>query len=173
MRTPIIGVVGPGREATAEDIGTAYDFGLRAAQKGWIVLTGGSATGVMDAALRGAKNGGKQPTLGITSGTDRTKWSPYMDIPIVTCFGQGRNLLNVLTSSAVVAIGIDAGTSSEVSHAITEDRHIILLRAWPESAAYFRRLVSERSERRSFNGSLSLADSPEKAVNMIEALLRR
>jgi uncharacterized protein (TIGR00725 family) len=51
----IIGVMGPGEQATAVDVQMAYDLGQKIAAAGWVLLTGGRPAGVMEAASRGAK----------------------------------------------------------------------------------------------------------------------
>lgn len=87
--------------------------------KKWIykILTGGLKYGVMDEALRGAKeNGGL--TLAIMPTDDREEFSKYADIPTITTMKAGRNYIEVLTSDIIIACGISAGTSSEISLAI-------------------------------------------------------
>jgi len=41
MRKIIIGVIGPGENATATDLHNAYELGKLIAQQGWVLLTGG------------------------------------------------------------------------------------------------------------------------------------
>jgi predicted Rossmann-fold nucleotide-binding protein len=51
MSKIIIGVMGPGENATPEENELAYDLGKAIASEGWITLTGGRSFGVMDASL--------------------------------------------------------------------------------------------------------------------------
>jgi len=46
----IIGVMGPGTGAKAQDLENAYELGRLIAERGWVLLTGGRNVGVMDAA---------------------------------------------------------------------------------------------------------------------------
>ena len=54
----IIGVMGPGENATPDENEMAYELGQEIARQGWITLTGGRSFGIMDAALKGASEAG-------------------------------------------------------------------------------------------------------------------
>lgn len=69
MRKIIIGVMGPGEQATATDLQNAYELGKLIAQQGWVLLTGGRNVGVMDAANQGAKSANGL-TVGILPGNN-------------------------------------------------------------------------------------------------------
>src|SRR4028119_1144630 len=114
MKKIIIGVMGPGEQATATDLQNAYELGKLIAQQGWVLLTGGRNVGVMDAANTGAKaaNG---LTVGILPTADPSGISKAIDIPIFTDMGNARNNINVLSSDVVIACGMGAGTASEVA----------------------------------------------------------
>lgn len=58
MSYQIVGVMGPDENATVIDCDRAYALGAGIAAAGWVLLTGGRAVGVMEAARRGAKAGG-------------------------------------------------------------------------------------------------------------------
>ncbi|MBC6420976.1 MAG: hypothetical protein GDA43_05660 [Hormoscilla sp. SP5CHS1] len=90
MKKMIIGVMGPGTGAKAQDLENAYELGRLIAERGWVLLTGGKNVGVMDAASRGAKaaNG---LTIGILPSSDKTGISPAIDIPIITDLGDRAN----------------------------------------------------------------------------------
>jgi uncharacterized protein (TIGR00725 family) len=122
----IVGVIGPGENATPDDNNIAYLLGKAIAQEGWVTLTGGRSFGVMDAALKGASEA-KGQTIGILSSSNPKGSSLYADIKIVTGMGSGRNLINILTSNVIVVVGMSPGTASEVGLAIKHDRRIILL----------------------------------------------
>ncbi|MGA7935206.1 MAG: TIGR00725 family protein [Kovacikia sp.] len=140
---PIIGVMGPGDRATAEDLQTAYHLGRRIAQAGWVLLTGGRNQGVMDAASRGAKSA-QGLTVGILPGSDRRDISTAIDIPILTDMGSARNNINVLSSQVVIACGMGAGTASEVALALKAGKPVILLNSSVESQAFFQSLASRQ-----------------------------
>ena len=114
----IVGIMGPGETATGDDCDVAARLGEAAAERGWVVLTGGRPPGVMEAALRGARrrNG---LTIGILPGSTAEGASPAADIRIVTGLGEARNVINVLSSDVVCVCGMSAGTASEVALAIS------------------------------------------------------
>lgn len=125
-RSKIIAIIGPGESATEADIENAFRAGKLIAELGHTVLTGGRPSGVMEAALKGAKEA-NGITVGILPGKESDEASEYVDIPIVTGMGQGRNVMNILTADAVLAIGIGPGTLSEIALAVKEKKPLILL----------------------------------------------
>jgi uncharacterized protein (TIGR00725 family) len=135
----IIGVMGPGENATPEQNELAFEMGSAIAKEGWITLTGGRAFGVMDAALHGATEEGGT-TIGILPGTDDTGCSPHASIKIFTGLGAARNSINVLTSHVIVVCGMSAGTATEVAMAIKADKRIILVNLDDETVQFFRKL---------------------------------
>src|SRR3989338_9911473 len=82
MKT-IIGVMGPGKEASELDVKNAFRLGELIAENGWIVLSGGMANGVMGAVNKGAKSKGGL-TVGVLPNDDPATWSSDLDVPIVT-----------------------------------------------------------------------------------------
>lgn len=126
MRKTIIGVMGPGDSATHNDLEFAYQLGCLIAQQGWVLLTGGRASGVMGAASKGAKSQGGL-TIGILPGNDSQGVSDAVDVAIVTDLGNARNNINVLSSDVVIACGMGAGTASEIALAIKNEKKVILL----------------------------------------------
>lgn len=124
-RRPIVGVMGPGESATAHQIAQAYQLGAAIAQAGWTLLTGGRAIGVMQAATQGAAQAGGL-TIGILPGSTLDEASPDLHIPIMTGLGQGRNVINVLSSQVVIACGFGAGTLAEIALAVKAQRPVIL-----------------------------------------------
>ena len=101
MKT-IIGVVGPGN-ATPDQLRWAEKIGAHVAEAGHVLLTGGM-DGVMRSSSKGAKRAGGL-VIGVSSGDSRTGLNSFVDIPILTGIGAARNYVNVLTSTAVIAIG--------------------------------------------------------------------
>jgi uncharacterized protein (TIGR00725 family) len=125
-RKIIVGVVGPGERASQTDKSMAYELGQMIAKEGWVTLSGGRNSGVMDAVSRGAQDAGGL-TVGIlpTSGAERI--SSAIDIPIITDMGSARNNINVLSSNVVIACGMGKGTASEVALALKANVPVILL----------------------------------------------
>lgn len=135
----IIGIMGP-TKASEEDLRNAYQIGKYCAEKGYVTLTGGLKYGIMNEALKGAKeNGGL--TIGIMPTDEKNEFSEYADIPIVTTMKAGRNYIEVLTSEVIVACGIAAGTSSEISLAIKPGRKIILVGLYEEANQFYQKLA--------------------------------
>jgi len=139
----IIGVMGPGEEATSDDMNNACLLGKFIAKQNWVLLTGGRNAGVMHSASKGAKeNNGL--TIGILPGDDYSSLSEYVDIPIITGLGNARNNINILSSIVIVACGIGAGTISEIALAIKAGKNIILLNDDETAKSYFKKLCNEK-----------------------------
>jgi uncharacterized protein (TIGR00725 family) len=98
-----------------EDLEHAHAAGLRLAQLGVIVVTGGRG-GVMEAACHGAKEGGGM-TVGILPGFDRSDANAFVDVSLPTGLGEMRNGLVARAAEAVVAIGGAWGTLAEIAFA--------------------------------------------------------
>ncbi len=127
-RRHIAAVIGSARvteaqRALAEALGEALvDVGFR-------VLTGG-LTGVMDAALRGARRSTKYregDCLAIVPTYRREDASDAADIVVCTGMNHARNVLVVASSSVVLAIGGRAGTLSELALAWELNRPVIVV----------------------------------------------
>ncbi|WP_276259796.1 TIGR00725 family protein [Haloglomus litoreum] len=112
-----ISVIGGSRvdEATYE---RARAVGRCCGERGHTVVCGGYG-GVMEAACRGAKEAGGD-TVGILKGTDASAANDYVDTPIVTGMGNGRNVLVVLNGDGVVAVDGATGTLSELALALDD-----------------------------------------------------
>lgn len=160
-RKILIGVMGPGSGASEVDRINAYELGKLIAREGWVLLTGGRNTGVMDAANQGAKaaNG---LTVGILPTDSDRGISDAVDIAIFTDMGSARNNINVLSSTVVVACGMGAGTASEVALALKADKSVILLSDRPESQQFFQSLSAER---------VFIAQTPVDAIAIVKDLL--
>jgi uncharacterized protein (TIGR00725 family) len=142
-RKIIVGVMGPGENATPEDNEIAFELGRSIAKEGWVVLTGGRSFGVMDAAMKGARdvNG---LTIGILPDGNEQLASENADIRIVTGMGSGRNYLSVLSSHIIVVLGMAAGTASEVALAIKANKRIILLNQDEITIRFFKNIGTYR-----------------------------
>ena len=159
MRKPVIGVMG-GADVDARVADMAERLGTLIAQRGWVLLNGGRNAGVMAASARGAAAAGGT-VIGILPGMNREGSSPDLDFAIVTGLGDGRNLVNVLSSDVVIACPGSAGTLSEVALALKNGKRVISLGFDPGP--------SVDSYRRS--GSLTSAGSPEDAIEQAAASL--
>lgn len=161
MRRIIVGVMGPGNEATDADLASAYELGERIAKAGWVLLTGGRNVGVMDAVSRGAKSA-KGLTIGILPTTDPCTLSEGVDIAIFTDMGSARNNINVLSSDVAIACGMGAGTASEIALALKADKPVILLNSDDASQIFFRNLSK---------GKILIAESPQDAIKKAFSIL--
>ncbi|MBD2773560.1 TIGR00725 family protein [Iningainema tapete] len=162
MRKIMIGVMGPGEQATPNDLQNAYELGKLIAQQGWVLLTGGRNAGVMDAATQGAKSANGL-TVGILPGDDKNGISSSVDIAIFTDMGNARNNINVLSSDVVIACGMGAGTASEIALALKADKKVILLSEDEESKVFFQKLSQE---------NVYIVDSVINVIATTKAILR-
>src|SRR6185503_1104713 len=117
-RAAVVGVMGAGDGARAEDLKTAFQLGKAVAENGWVLLSGGRNAGVMDAVNKGAKSAGGL-TVGIVPEANKNSLSDAVDVGIVSGMGSARNYINVLSSDVVIACGHGgAGTASEIALAL-------------------------------------------------------
>ncbi|BBL81049.1 hypothetical protein Rxycam_02575 [Rubrobacter xylanophilus DSM 9941] len=124
---PYISVVGSGR-ASGELYALAREVGRLVAGRGGVVVCGGLG-GVMEAAARGAAEVGGT-AIGLLPDEDRRRANPYLSYSIPTGMGQARNLAVVCSGDAVVAVGGEYGTLSEIGLARKVGRPVVVLRGW-------------------------------------------
>ena len=142
-------VVGPG-EATPEEASTAEEVGRLLAERGAVVVSGGLG-GVMEAACRGAREGGGT-ALGILPGSDRRQANAYVDVAVPTGLGEARNALVVRAADGLIAVGGAYGTLSEIALALKAGKPVVGIASWEISG-------------------VSPADDPERAVDAVLRLL--
>lgn len=130
MKT-VIGVIGAS-EASSDERETALEVGRQIAGKGAVLLCGG-AGGVMEAACMGAHSKGGL-TVGIIPGASRSDANRYVDIPVVTGMGHGRNIIVASSCDAVIAIGGGFGTLSEIAFALRLKIPVVGIRTWDVSS---------------------------------------
>lgn len=122
-----VAVVGGGH-AEKHECDVAARLGRALAEAGAVVVCGGLG-GVMEAACRGAQDGGGV-SIGILPGADRLGANPYVDVAVPTGMGEGRNALVVRCADALVAVGGEYGTLSEVAFALQAGIPVIGLDTW-------------------------------------------
>jgi len=107
-------------------------------------------------AAKGARQAGGM-TVGILPGEDADQANPDIVLPIPTGLGEGRNLVVVEASEALIAIGGGAGTLSEIGFALKLHKPLVLLGSWsftlPEGA-------------HPLSLSVERASTPEEAVRL-------
>jgi uncharacterized protein (TIGR00725 family) len=124
-----VAVIGTGRcEQTSEAARLAEEIGRRLAEAGVTVVCGGLG-GVMEAASRGAAGAGGE-VLGIVPGVSVGDANPYCTHVVASAIGYARNLAVVASGDAVIAIGGEWGTLSEIGHARVFGRTVVALRSW-------------------------------------------
>jgi uncharacterized protein (TIGR00725 family) len=125
-----IGVIGAG-DCSEDVYELAEEVGERIAKAGAVLVCGGLG-GVMEATSKGAKKQGGI-TIGILPGIEKSHANPYIDFPIVTGLGEGRNLLVIRNSDAVIALPGEFGTLSEIAFALRLGKPVIGLSTWDVS----------------------------------------
>ena len=122
----VIGAGGAEPGSEAWELAEAVGRGL--AEAGVVLVCGGRG-GVMEAACRGAAAAGGE-AIGIVPGHDLGEANPFCTRVIATGIGHARNLAVVASGEAVIAIGGEWGTLSEIGHARAIGRSVIALRSW-------------------------------------------
>ena len=150
MAKQIIGVIGAGN-ADAELSCIAEEVGKLIASRDALLVCGGMG-GVMEAAARGARSAGGT-TIGILPQATKEMANTYIDLPVATGFGEGRNVIIIRTADALIAIGGEYGTLSEVAFALKMGKPVIGIRTWDIKG-------------------IVKADTPEAAVNRAFELLQ-
>lgn len=123
----IIGVIG-GRSARKKLLAVAENVGRLIAENGLILLCGGLG-GVMEAAAKGAKEGGGL-TVGILPHDTKERANPYIDVPISTGLGIGRNIIIARTADALIAVSGEYGTLSEIAFALQLGKPVVGINTW-------------------------------------------
>lgn len=146
----VIGVIGAG-DAAGDEYATALETGREIARRKFTLLCGGMG-GVMEAACRGAKSEGGL-TVGIIPGELKHEANPYVDIPVVTGMGHGRNIIVVRSCDAIIAIGGSFGTLSEIAFALRLGVPVVGIKTWDVSS------------------DIKQAENPREAVEMAAGLV--
>jgi hypothetical protein len=115
-------------EPDSEPAQLAEEVGTRLAEAG-VVLVCGGLTGVMEAACRGAAEAGGV-AIGIVPGSEAKEANPFCTHVIAAGVGHARNLAVVSSGQAVIAVGGEWGTLSEIGLARALGRPVIALRTW-------------------------------------------
>lgn len=154
---PRIALCGPG-DATRDEADAARVIGRLIAEAGCVLICGGLG-GAMEAACEGAKAAGGL-TAGILPSTNPNDANQWVDLPIATGIGQGRNVIVVASADVVIAAGGGFGTLSEIGHALRLGRPLVLYQGWGEllSREALAGLPMEPERR------IAWATSPEDAV---------
>lgn len=128
MTGPLYVSVSGSGDAPQEVITLAEEVGSRLAAANAVVVCGGLG-GVMEAVCRGAKSAGGT-TVGILPGTERSDANEFVDVALPTGLGESRNALVARAADALIAIGGEFGTLSEVALALKFGTPVIGLGTW-------------------------------------------
>lgn len=124
-----ISVSGAGRAASPELAAIAEEVGRLLAEAGAVLVCGGLG-GVMEAAARGARAAGGR-TVGILPGESRSEANPFVEVAVATGIGHARNLAVAASGDAVIAVGGEWGTASEVALARKLGRPVVVVGPGP------------------------------------------
>jgi uncharacterized protein (TIGR00725 family) len=119
-----IGVIGAG-SCDRELAALAEEVGAEIARNEAVLLCGGLG-GVMEASAKGAKKE-SGTTVGVLPDDSRKNANPYIDIAIVTEMGHARNVIIARSSDALVAVGGEYGTLSEIAHSLKMGKTVVTL----------------------------------------------
>jgi uncharacterized protein (TIGR00725 family) len=147
-----IGVIGAS-SCPPEICKLAEEVGAEIAKAEAILICGGLG-GVMEAVCKGAKEQGGI-TIGILPGVNKDEANPYVDFPVPTGLGEGRNVLIVRSADVLIAISGGYGTLSEVGFALRLGKPLVSLGSWDVSDEILK------------------AETPKQAVNLALTQLKK
>ena len=124
----MIGKGAPDEELTP----LAEEVGRRLAEAGAVVVCGGLG-GVMEGVARGASVAGGT-VIGIVPSSSQDQANGYCTHVVATGIGHARNLAVVSSGDAVIAIGGEWGTLSEIAFARELGRRVVALSSWELTA---------------------------------------
>jgi len=153
----IIGVIGDS-SCSPEEAKLAESVGELLAQRGATIVCGGLG-GVMEAVCRGAKSKGGL-TVGILPGKNSSTANPWVDIPLVTGLGEARNVVVAKSAQAIIAIGGNYGTLSEIAYALKSSTPVIGLNTWS--------LSRNGQEDDSIIKAQSATEAVDKAISLVK-----
>jgi uncharacterized protein (TIGR00725 family) len=145
--------------ANDRDTPMAEAVGRLLARAGAIVVSGGLG-GVMAAAVRGASIEGGL-SIGLLPGETRAGAADGLTVALPTGLGEGRNILVVRAADALIAVGGEFGTLTEIAFALKIGVPVIGLDTWE--------LAKEGKRVEAF----PTATTPEAAVDLALEAARR
>lgn len=127
LRAVPVGVIGP-RVASPRQEEVAVALGAALTRMGLPVLCGGK-TGVMDAVARGVSEAGGI-CIGLLPEADWREANPHV-LPIATGIGKARNVLIAQAARALIAVGGELGTLTEIAFGLHFEKPVFLLEGAP------------------------------------------
>ena len=133
MRKKLVAVIGGGLEKQASILEKAEQVGELLAENGFVLITGGLG-GVMEAASAGARRKGGI-VVGILPQTSPDHANAHVEIALATGLGEARNAVIATAADALVAIGGEYGTLSEIALALRMGKPVITINSqWDKIA---------------------------------------
>lgn len=162
-----IGVAGAA-DSDVETSRMAENVGREIAQAGGTLVCGGRR-GVMEAAAKGARNLGGH-TVGILPGSNPREANEYVETVICTGLGQARNVVFVLSTAVLIAVGGEYGTLSEIALALKHRIPVVGLNTWTipglEDEPYF---VATKSATEAVRKALELVSLYSTGVRTVSS----
>ena len=126
-------------------------MGRLLAQRGVSIVTGGLG-GVMEAASAGFQAGAETlaperrgVAIGIVPGRAADEANAWVDVVVATGLGEARNVLVVNTAAALIAVGGEYGTLSEVALALKAGKRVVSLGSWEVDPAVHRAATADEA----------------------------
>ncbi len=123
----LIAVIG-GREAGSSLKKEAEEVGRLIALNGGVLVCGG-LHGIMASASKGAKKAGGL-TIGILPQDHKRNANPHIDVATATGLGIGRNVIIARTADALIAVGGEYGTLSEIAFGLQMKKPVVGIATW-------------------------------------------
>ncbi len=139
MGPPYVAVIGASN-ATEWELSTAERVGRLLADAGCVLVCGGVS-------------------IGILPGDDRVDASRHLTVAIASGFGEARNAIVARSADAVVAVGGEFGTLSEIALALKMGKPVIGVGTW------------ELGRDDLANDPIVRAETPEEAVDELRRFL--
>ncbi len=127
MNRTTIAVIG-GRKVEKSLLKEAEEVGRLLAGRNAVLISGGLG-GVMEAASRGMKSEGGL-TVGLLPQDHKRDANDFVDVAIATGLGIGRNVIIARTADAVIAVGGEYGTLSEIAFSLQLGKPVVGIRTW-------------------------------------------
>ncbi len=128
MTHPTYIAVCGGSMADEDALRAAEEVGRLLARSGAVLITGGLG-GVMEAAARGATSEGGT-AIGVLPSNNARDGNPHNTVVVATGLGETRNAVIVNACDALIAIGGEFGTLSEIALALRLGVPVIGLSTW-------------------------------------------
>jgi hypothetical protein len=124
-----VAVIGAARCDPGSEAGALAEGVGRGLAKAGVALVCGGMGGVMEWACKGAAEAGGT-AIGILPGEDLAGANPHCTHLVATGVGHARNLAVVSSGEAVIAVGGEWGTLSEIGLARAIGRPVVALATW-------------------------------------------